>query len=738
MPKYTQDTRRLKVTTPLGKDQLLLIGLSANEAISHLFSFRVDTIAENATEVAFDRLLGQPVTVEITEPQRFFNGICVRVSQGERDQTFTAYSMEIVPKFWLLTRKAQSRIFQQISVPNILKKVFADLDVKYQLEGQYEPRDYCVQYRETDFNFASRLMEEEGLFYYFQHKDGSHTMIVTDSTTHPDLPNGAKLVYEEISGGHRKENRIFDWAKTQEMRSGKYTLWDHCFELPHKHVEADKTIQSSVQAGTVEHKLKVGGNDNLELYDFPGEYAQRFDGVDPGGGDRPGDVQKIFEDNKRTVALRMQQEAFPSLKMQGRSTCHQVVAGYQFTLDRHFNADGKYLVTNVNHRATLAAYRSDHEEFLYENSFLCTPVALPFRPARVTPRPFVQGSQTAVVVGPSGEEIFTDKYGRVKVQFHWDREGKHDVNSSCWIRVATHWAGKRWGAFHIPRIGQEVVVDFLEGDPDQPIIVGSVYNAEQMHPYLGDGPDPKHPKDPKVSGIKSCSTKGGAGFNEIRFDDTKDKEQIFIHGQRDEDIRILKDSREFIGHDRHQIIGKGKYGPGDQRVLVEKDKHLTIKKDHIEKIGGNMELLVEGTQDVAVNGAKKETIGGDLHIHAKLNRNEKVDVNQSLTVGANQSEKVGAVHALDAGATIHLKAGVTCVIEAGVQLTLKVGGNFVDINPGGVFIQGTMVLINSGGAAGAGPGSNPTAAADAKKAAPKEPDVADDAVPGNPSTPAHH
>ena len=735
---YTQDTRQMQVVTPLGKDALLLVGFSGTEAISQLFRFQLSLLAENKTDVAFDKLLGQKVTVLFPKPDRHFSGIVSRISQGDRDQTFTGYSIEIVPQLWLLTRKAQSRIFQHLSVPDILKKVLAGLDVRYSIEGTFEPRDYCVQYRETDFNFASRLMEEEGIFYYFEHSANSHKLVVSNQQTHPDVPNGSSFIYEDLSGGVRKEDRIYDWTKVQELRSGKVTLYDHCFELPHKHVEADKEIQDSVAVGSVTHKLKVGGNDALELYDFPGEYAQRFDGVDPGGGDRPADVQKIFQDNKRTVELRMQQEAFPSLEIQGGSNCHQLLPGYKFALERHFNADGSYLVTTVHHAATLSAYRADGDEFNYDNTFTCTPVGLPFRPQRVTPKPFIQGSQTAVVVGPSGEEIFTDKYGRVKVQFHWDREGQHNASSSCWIRVATYWAGKRWGAFHIPRIGQEVVVDFLEGDPDSPIIVGSVYNAEQMHPYLGEGPDAKHKQDPKLSGVKSCSTKNGGGFNEIRFDDTKDAEQVFIHGQKDLDRRIRKDSREIIGHHRHEIVGKGDYGPGDQYVLVENDKHLTIKKDHHEKISGAMDLLVVKDQDIAIKGTKKETITGASNVHVKMARNEKVDMNQSLTVGINQQEKVGVNHALQAGVQIHLKAGVTAVIEAGVQLTLKVGGNFIDINPAGVFIQGTMVMINSGGAPGAGSGSNPTAAQDAKEAAPKEPDEADKAVTGNPSTPAHH
>src|SRR5262249_55007498 len=263
--------------------------------------------AENRTDVSFDKLLGQAVTVTLLLPQggkRYFNGICNRVSQGQRDNTFTHYHMEVVPMLWLLTKNSQSRIFQHVSVPDILKKVLAGLDVTYELQGTFHPRDYCVQYRESDFAFASRLMEEEGIFYFFKHTAKGHQMVVANTPqSHPDLPGLSKIIYEELKGGGRDEQRITAWEKVQELRSGKVTLWDHCFELPHKHLEADKAIQDSAAVGKVTHKLGVGSNGRLEIYDYPGAYAQRFDGVDRGGGDQAGELGKIFEDNKRTVEI---------------------------------------------------------------------------------------------------------------------------------------------------------------------------------------------------------------------------------------------------------------------------------------------------------------------------------------------------------------------------------------------------------------------------------------------------
>ncbi|HEY0006586.1 MAG TPA: type VI secretion system tip protein TssI/VgrG, partial [Pyrinomonadaceae bacterium] len=592
--------------------------------------------------------------------------------------TFTSDRLEVVPQFWLLTRRAQSRIFQHLSVPEILKKVLGPLNVSFQLQGTFHPRDYCVQYRETDFNFASRLMEEEGICYFFKHTAGGHQMVVANTPqSHPDAPFNSRITFEVIEGGTRDDERIYAWEKTQELGAGKYTLWDHSFELPHKHLEATTNIIETVQAGEETHKLKVGGNDQLEIYDYPGEYAQRFDGVNKGGGEQAAEMQKIFEDNRRTVKIRMDQETVSNLIIKGTSNCRPLVSGHKFTLERHFNADGQYVLTNITHAARLSAddYRSgEGSEFTYENTFTCIPAALPFRPPRTTPKPVVQGTQTAVVVGPAGEEIFTDKYGRVKVQFHWDREGKSNLDSSCWIRVAQTGAGKRWGSVYIPRVGHEVVVDFLEGDPDQPIIVGVVYNASEMPPYTL----PEHKTRTVL--FKSLTYKG-SGFNEFRIEDKKGEEQIFIHAERNKDIRIKKNRFETVGGSAHLIVG------GDQLESVGNDKHLKVKGD----------------------------------------QNEKVDGTVSLTVGADMQDKVAQKYALDAGNEIHLKAGMNVVVESGVSLTLKAGSNFILLDASGIYISGTMVMINSGGAAGSGAGSQPEA--------PKYPQEADKAEAGEKSQP---
>ena len=663
MPKFTQANRPMRISTPLGQDVLLLRGFDGEEGISRLFCFSLDLFAENGAVIAFDKLLGQKVTVTFVLPEdkeRHFNGIIRRISRSSRGEEFTGYHAEMVPQFWLLTKRQQSRIFQKMTVPNILKKVLESIDTAFEIQGSYPQRDFCVQYRETDYAFACRLMEEEGIYYFFKHTADGHKMVVADTPqSHPELPFDPDIIYEEVTGENREDMRITRWEKEQELRSGKSTLWDHTFHLPHRHLEAKQPTQDSVPAGRESHKLKLGPNDPLEIYDWPGGYAKRFDSES--GHEAEG---------KRTVGIRMQQEEYPALVIHGKSDCRHLNPGFKFTLERHFSDNGVYVLTWLRHGAMQGEmFRSSHEpgELKYQNEFNCIPLALPFRPPMVTPRPMVQGTQTAVVVGPGGEEIYTDEFGRVKVQFHWDREGKNDADSSCWVRVGWNWAGKNWGAISIPRIGQEVVVDFLEGDPDRPIIVGSVYNPDQMPPY-------KLPDNMTVSTLKSRSSKGGgaSNFNEIRMEDKKGKEQLFIHAEKNMDLRVKEEYREWVGKNRHIVVKEG----------------------------------------------RKESVGKDAEVQVTGNVKEKIDGNFSLTVGGKSNEKIGTNWAVEAGQEIHLKGGMKVIIEAGMQLTIKASGGFVDIGPAGVTIQGTMVMINSGGSAGSGSGSSPES--------PSAPDVADD------------
>jgi type VI secretion system secreted protein VgrG len=673
----TQDGRLMSIATPLGKDHLLINRFTATEGLSQLFSIDIELLHEETT-VSFTptivdphSLIGQSVTIFLSAEDgstREFSGMVNKFSQGNRDIRFSYYYISVVPHAWLLTQKSESRIFQQISVPDILKKVFAGFQVKYELQGTYEPRNYCVQYRETDFDFASRLMEEEGIYYYFEHSGGTHQMIIGDTPqSHRDCPGKSTIPFF-VNVGDQDDfiGAVSSFLSDYKLQTGKVTLWDYNFQLPTNRLDLEQPSQ-----------FTFGDNQKLEKYDYPGGYARKYDGIDKGGGEQAGELNKVFNDRQSTVKKMMESLDAQVTTATGNSDCCSITAGYRFTLSNHPNGElnKMYTIVTATHEAEQNPSYTSNEgaNDPYTNSFTCIAhgAGQPgFRPLRKTPKPIVQGSQTAVVVGPSGEEIFTDKYGRVKVQFNWDREGKVNEGSSCWVRVAQTWAGNKWGAMFIPRIGMEVLVHFLEGNPDEPIITGCVFNPQAMPPYT-------LPDEKTKSTIKTNSSKGGGGFNEFRFEDKKGSEQIFIHAEKDQDIRVKNDCKELIKHDRHLIV------ENDQYEKVKKDKHLQVTGDHNEKIDGTM----------------------------------------SLKIGTDLQEKVGNNYALDAGMGVHIKAGMTAVIEAGTSLTIKVGGNFININPGGIFIKGTMVMLNSGGAAGSGAGSSPET--------PKDPKEADNAEPGN-------
>jgi len=657
---YTQEGRLITLTTPLGEDVLLLAGFSGHEAISRLFSFHLDLLTEHGP-IDFTQIIGKNVTISVAQSDntlRYFNGMVNQFAQSGSDTNFMHYQMEVVPWTWMLTRYADCKIFHNKKVGDILEQVFQDRgfqDYNLSLNGGYSPLEYCVQYRETDFNFISRLMEQNGIFYFFQHEKGKHTMVIADSSSiHEPCPGQESAGYNLMGGGLETDDVVNTWNIEQELRTGKYTLTDYNFKTPSASLLAtESTIYS------------VGGNASFEIFDYPGEYTTRGDG-------------------SAFAKLRMQEDEAGHLVAHGSSVCRAFTSGYKFDLVDHYqdSMNASYVLTEIQHIASVGETYSGSGggNDNYSNHFTCIPETVPFRPARLTPKPFVQGPQTAVVVGKSsdvgdgddggggdGEEIWVDKYGRVIVLFPWDRAGK----CSCRVRVSQDWAGQGWGAITIPRVGQEVIVSFLEGDPDRPIITGRVYNADQTVPY-------PLPDNQTRSTFKTRSTKYGGtdNYNELRFEDKKGDEQIFLRGEKDFDTRLKNDIREWVGNNRSLIV----------------------------------------TQD------QMEKAGGDLHSQVTGNINQKVGQNLSLQVGQNLYEKSGTNFAHEAGQVIHLKAGMTVVLEAGTELTLKVGGNFIDINSSGISIVGTMVMINSGGAAGSGCGSSPTS--------PKNPDEADDGSKG--------
>jgi type VI secretion system secreted protein VgrG len=675
MALFSQEKRHIRISSVLGKDVLLISALHGSEGISRLFSFELSLISENQG-ISFEEIVGTAVTVAIDLPwgkKRFFNGIVSRFAQTsgggtvDGDTRTSTYRATMVPWFWLLSRSSESRIFQNLSVPDIVEKIFKDQgfsDFEMKLQGSYAKREYCVQYRETHYNFVSRLLEDEGIHYFFQHSDGKHKLVLADAPqANLPVPEQKNVSYQVLQSGDKDEDFITSLEKTREIRSGKYSLTDFNFEIPNTALGVE-----------LPSKILLGPGQR-EIYDYPGDYAKKADG-------------------DRFARIRMEEEEVQVTSITGTSSCRAFCSGFRFTLNNFHRREmsGKdFVLISVEHNVTQDTEAGG--SFDYRNSFTCIPVEVPFRPVRLTPKPVVHGSQTAIVVGPAGEEIHTDKHGRVKVQFHWDREGKKDENSSCWIRVSQLWAGTNWGAMFLPRVGQEVIVDFLEGDADRPIVTGRVYNGINQPPY-------PLPADKTKSTLKTNSTTGGGGFNEIRFEDKKGEEQLFVHAEKQQDVRVNKDSLEWIGNERH----------------------LIVIKDQMEKVGGDKHLEVTGDQ------------------------NEKVGGTASLSTGEDLQQKVGGRHALDAAQEIHLKAGMKVIVEAGTQITLKVGGNYIDLGPAGVSIKGAMinvigdamvnvkgavVNINSGGSpssAGSGSGASPEV--------PKAPKEADKADPGQSDRPA--
>jgi type VI secretion system secreted protein VgrG len=647
MATFTQERRRIALQTPLGKDALLLTAFDGREELSRLFSYELEMLAEKSDYKASD-LVGKAVTFSVDlavgEP-RFFHGFVKRFVYIGGDE-LSSYRAEVVPWLWFLTKTSDCRIFQNKSVPDIIEQVFKDLgfsDYKLQLKGSFEPWEYCVQYRESDFNFVSRLMEEEGIFYYFKHESGKHTlMLCNDKGAYQKCKEGEVEFRSELNSpegtGH-----ISRWDHQYEFRSGKFAQTDYNFETPSTSL---MTKTNSV--------VNVNGNSKFEIYDFPGEYEKKSQ------GDAETKVHMEEEEAGHEIAT-------------GDSTCRSFTVGGKFTLVKHpsKSEEGKgYVITSIRHSCSTGSYVSGSSASGedYTNTFTCIPDSVVFRPARITRKPLIHGSQTAVVTGPGGEEIFPDKYGRVKVQFHWDREGKKDDNSSCWIRVSTPWSGKNWGMVAIPRIGQEVVVSYLEGDPDRPLITGMVYNAETMPPYTLPG-------NKTQSGIKTRSSTGGGAdnFNEIRFEDKKGSEELYFHAEKDQTEIIEHDQSIDVGHDRTEHIGHDRSLKVDHNKTehVVNDKSITVDNTHNETIAKNMTI----------------TVGSNLTESVALNYAETVGAAMELTVGGAMAMSIGGVLAETVGGAKNETIGAVKTETIGGSKTMSIGSNLQETVAGNVTVK---------------------------------------------------
>ncbi len=657
MPKTL---RAMEITTPVGDDVLLFYGMHAREELGRLSEYQLDLLSQKK-DINPDDLLGKSVTVKIELPDestRFFNGFVTRFAQGGTVGRYNRYSAFVNPWLWFLTRTTDCRIFQEMTVPDIVKKVFADhptADFKFELTASYRKWDYCVQYRETDFNFVSRLLEEEGIYFYTRHTDGHHTIVLTDSMSkHETVPGYEKISFISPHDLVRPElEHIGSWDFSRTIQPGVYVHDDYDLERPSVELKTRKVLSRTYSPS------------DYEIYDYPGHYLQKPD------GEQYADV-RINEFGTQFETAR------------GISNSKGIHVGSLFTLEDFPREDqnAEYLIVSASYDLEFSGYESmpDSAGTSYQCSFVAMPSKQQFRPRRATPKPFVQGPQTAVVVGPGGEEIYTDKYGRVKVQFHWDRYGKKDENSSCWIRVSSPWAGKAWGTISTPRIGQEVVVAFLEGDPDQPIIVGRVYNAEQMPPY-------DLPGNKTQSGMKSRSSMGGgpANFNEIRFEDKSGAEQLFIHAEKNQDIEVEKDETHWVGHDRTKTIDHDETShikhdrtetvDHDETIVIHGQRGEVVDKNETIVIHQNRTETVDGNESISIGGSRSITVAKSETATVALQRTHSVGVNETITVGAAQEVTVGGLQAITVGAMQATTVGANQSATVGGGRSVTVGGN---------------------------------------------------------------
>lgn len=571
---FNQASRLAKITSPLGPDVLLLNEMGGGEELGRLFNYELQLTSLDAN-IDLNQLLGKPMSVGLQLAdggERHFHGIVARCSQNIDQGQFASYQVTLRPWLWLLSRTSDCRIFQNLSIPQIIKQVFRDLgfsDFEDALSRPYREWEYCVQYRETSFDFVSRLMEQEGIYYFFRHEQDRHVLVLADAYgAHTTVPGYASIPYYPKDEQQRERDHMHNWHLAQEVQPGSLELNDYDFQRPSASIDVRSAMPRPHTAG------------DYPLYDYPGTYVQSADG----------------EHYART-RIEALQTLHEQIEFSGNA--RGLGSGHLFSLTGFSRQDQnrEYLIVGIRYYIVQESLESGGGSggAQFESSLTCIDAQQSFRPLASTHRPIVKGPQTALVVGPKGEEIWTDQYGRVKVHFYWDRHDQSNENSSCWIRVSQSWAGKNWGSMQIPRIGQEVIVSFLEGDPDRPIVTGRVYNAEQTVPY-------DLPENATQSGMKSRSSKGGtpANFNEIRMEDKKGLEQLYIHAERNQDIVVEVDESHSVGHDRNKSIGHDEtvtIGNNRTRIVKQEDvlvvgqrKTDSISQSYVIEVGENLRL----------------------------------------------------------------------------------------------------------------------------------------------------
>ncbi|MFK3826962.1 type VI secretion system tip protein TssI/VgrG [Pseudomonas fulva] len=614
-----------------------VLSFTGHEAVSQPYSFKVELVSERPA-VDLESLLHKQAFLAYDLDGNGIHALVYQVGQGDSGKRLHRYRMVLVPHLAYLAHRTNQRIFQQLSAPQIIGTIFEEHGLqsdayRFSLSTPCPVREYCVQYDETDLHFVQRLCEEEGLHYHFEHSREGHLLVFGDDQTFfPKL--GAPVAYMQGSGMVADEPVIKRFNVRLETRPSRVTRRDYDFQKPRLLMEAAYKPPQPAFA-----------EPDLEDYDYPAGFTDRTRGKQLS--------QRALERHRADFCLA-----------EGQGNVTRLVSGHFMGLSEHPRAEWNdlWLLTEVHHEgkqpqvleeSVTSDTTGDKENFHqgYRNRFLATPWDVFYRPPLKHPKPQVLGSQSAIVTGPKGEEIYCDEYGRVKVQFFWDREGQGDETTSCWLRVSSSWAGERYGGVAIPRVGMEVLVDFLEGDPDRPLVSGCLYHGENVPPY-------ELPAHKTRSVFKTLSSPGGEGFNELRIEDKKGQEQIFVHAQRDWDQHIGHDQKIHVGNERHDTV------VGNSYSKFEAEEHRT-------------------------------TVG---------DRKTEIKLDDHLTVGNSQHVKIGGSQLVEAGREIHIKAGEKVVIEAGLELTLKAGGSFIKLDPGGVTVLGSQILLNAGGLPGSGSG----------------------------------
>ncbi len=611
-----------------------VLEFKVSESVSELYNIDVTLATENAN-IDLSSLLGKAAVLTLlveNHPSRLFHGELVQAQQQESGRRLTTYTFTLAPKFWFLQYRSGCRIFQDKSVTDIIQQLFSEAriepdDYRLVLSGAYSKREFCVQYHESEYHFLSRLMEEEGIFYYFEHHLDRQVMVITDQTnTFKRIEGGGTIPYHAKTGMRPDHPIIYELAAQRQTVPNEVVVSDYNFEKPSLSLFSQ---QSS-------------GGSSFSHYHYPGDF------------DSPAAGQHI-------AATRLSAYCARGDTLQGKTDQRYLAAGGRFSVSDHENTglnQEYFALETVIHgkqpQALEEGAGSGGTEFFIE--FLAIPNTVDFKAPLIHEKPHLEGIQTAFVVGPEGEEIYTDKFGRIKVQFHWDREGAYNEDASCWVRVSQDNTGNEWGAMAIPRVGQEVIVSFLDGNPDRPIVTGTLFHAVNRTPY-------DLPAHKTRSGIKTQSYPGGGGYNELRIDDKKGSEQIYVHAEKDFDAYIKN----------------------DYKAGIDNDKHTTIEGSHHEATEGDFHQTIGQNTNIKVGSTHSQSIGKDLQ----------------LKIGNNQF--------VQAGREVLQKAGTNLVMEAGMAITLKGGAGLVAIDPSGVCIVGPTVRINSGGSAGPAQSAAPTA-----------------------------